>query len=136
MTRQNLFLKCCQTLEQKQPVQDLSKEELWVSVCQRAPKLSAVKVGCLTKHSAARTELNKMSVAWIQVLDDFDHPQCLRNCDFATFWPTETRSKNLERSWSVCRHIFWSRDWHYFKNRVCSVKVIYYSLNQMKPYSY
>ena len=53
---------------------DLSKEVLWISVCQRALKLPAVKVGGLTKNSAALPESSQTSTAQVQVLDDFDHP--------------------------------------------------------------
>ena len=38
----------------KQQGLDLSKEVLWVSVCQRAAKLPAGKVGGLKKNSAMR----------------------------------------------------------------------------------
>ena len=54
LTRQNLCLKCCQSLEQKlckQSVQDLSKEVLWASVGYRASKLQAVKVGEMKKKN-------------------------------------------------------------------------------------
>ena len=84
LREQNLSLKCCQSLEQKlYQDQDLFKEVLWVSVCQRASKLPAVKVGGLTKSSAVRPELNQKSAALVRVPDNFDHSQCLRDCNFA-----------------------------------------------------
>ena len=54
---------------------DLSKEVLWVSVCQRAIKLPAVKVGGLTKSSAVQRELKQTCADRVQVPDNFDHPQ-------------------------------------------------------------
>ena len=57
LTKKNLSLKCCQSLEQSLFLtsgQDLSKEVLWVSLGQRAAKLQAIKVGGLEKKSAAQ----------------------------------------------------------------------------------
>ena len=59
LTRQNLYSKYCKYLEQnicKQMLQDLSKEVLWISVCQRASKLPAAKGGGWTKNTAARSK--------------------------------------------------------------------------------
>ena len=68
------------------------------SVHQRAPKLPAVKVGGLIKSSAMRPESNQTSAAWVWVPDDFDHPQCLMDCNFAALLPKETHMIPLERS--------------------------------------
>ena len=74
LSRQNPYLYCSQSLEQKvylQRVQDLSKEVLWVSVCQRAPKSPAVKVRGLTKSSAMRPESSQKSAAQVRVPGQF-----------------------------------------------------------------
>ena len=49
----------------------------------RASKLLAAKIGGLTKNSATLPESNQTSAARVRVLDDFNHPQCLRDCNFA-----------------------------------------------------
>ena len=53
------------------------------SVCQRASKLPAAKVGGLTKNSATHPESNQTSVTRVQVPGDFDHPQYLTDSNFA-----------------------------------------------------
>ena len=58
-------------------------EVLWVFVGQLASMLKAVKVGGLTKSSVLRPELNQTSAARVRVPDDFDHLQCLMDCNFA-----------------------------------------------------
>ena len=49
--------------------QDLSKEVLLVSAGQRAEKLQDLKVGGLTKNSAAWPESSQTSAARVRVLD-------------------------------------------------------------------
>ena len=68
------------------------------SVCQRTSKLLAVKVGGLIKSSAMWPKLNQTSAARVRVPDNFDHPQSLKDCNFAALQPTETHSTSLERS--------------------------------------
>ena len=53
------------------------------SLCKsKGAKLLAVKVGGLTKSSAARPESKQTSAAWVRVTENFDNPQCLMDCNF------------------------------------------------------
>ena len=59
-------------------------EEALLSICQRAAKLSPVKVGGLKKNSATRPE-SKSTHAACGVLGNFCHPQSLTDHSFVTF---------------------------------------------------
>ena len=74
---------------------DLSKEVLWVSVCQRAAELPAVKVRGQKKNKPFSPVWTRLAYAGL--VADFFWPPTMTASSSDTLWPTETRSTFLER---------------------------------------
>ena len=74
----------------------LSKEVLWGSVCQRAAKLQAVKVGDLKKI------LPRVRMWTKRRQPGFESWMIRSSSNFAALWSTETHSTFLEWSWPRC----------------------------------
>ena len=90
----------------------------WVSVGQRVVRLQAVKL--LGSRTQTRPNACGSNPAG---KENFFKSTTLTPCNFVALWPRETHSTSMERSWPFCSAIFCSRDWPYFKDRSCSVKV-------------